>query len=115
MVHDSRGIQRSAEPEGAARKRQATFHKAPGEADADAMRDAFLQRAALSPELLGAALSGASADLRGMVVSRLQRHHGNSFVQRVVAGAKGTPGRLVGLSRPGMLGAVLQRKVQTLG
>lgn len=110
MAQDSRRIQRNAEAEGAVHKRQAAFQEAPGEAEADAIRDTFLQRAAMSPEGLGAALSGTGAALRGQVVSRLQQERGNGFVQRVVASAKGTPGRLVGLSQPEMVSEVLQRK-----
>ncbi len=91
-------------------RRQAEFQEAPGEREAEAARATFLQRAAQSPADLGTGLVGADSATRARVVSRLQQERGNAFVQRVVAEAQGTPGRLVGQSQPEMVQEVLQRK-----
>jgi hypothetical protein len=40
----------------------------------------------------------------------LQQERGNAYVQRVIAEAQGTPGRLVGLSQPDMVDEVASRK-----
>ena len=86
------------------------FQEAPGESEAEATRDAFLKGAGPQPAGVASALSNADATLRGQALSRLQQERGNSYVQRVVAEAKGTPGRLVGASQPEMVDEVLQRK-----
>jgi hypothetical protein len=86
------------------------FEEVPGEPEADAVRDAFLSRSGAEPAELGPALSGADGGVRARAVSRLQRERGNAYVQRVVAEARGAPGRLVGKSQPEMVGEVLQRK-----
>ena len=88
----------------------AEFQEAPGEAEANTERDAFLQRAGNSTASQAAALTQADGGLRAQAVSRLQQERGNAYVQRVVAETKGTPGRLVGMSQPEMVDEVLQRK-----
>src|SRR5207245_1680573 len=80
------------------------FQEAPGESEAEATRDAFLKGAGPQPAGVASALSNADATLRGQALSRLQQERGNGYVQRVVAEAKGTPGRLVGASQPEMVG-----------
>lgn len=92
------------------RRKPADFQEAPGETEADAVRDAFLKGAGPDPAAQAAALSDADGAVRARAVSRLQQEHGNAYVQRVVAEARGTPGRLVGLSQPEMVDEVLQRK-----
>lgn len=94
----------------AVRRNPAEFQEAPGEAEADAVRDAFLKGAGPGPAGQAAALSDADGAVRARAVSRLQQERGNAYVQRVVAEARGTPGRLVGLSQPEMVDEVLQRK-----
>jgi uncharacterized protein DUF4157 len=94
----------------ALQQKPAEFQEAPGEAEADAARDAFLKGAGAQPHGVASALSGADAAMRSHALSRLQQERGNSYVQRVVAEAKGTPGRLVGSSQPEMVDEVLQRK-----
>lgn len=101
MAHDARHVQRSHDQEREAHTWRAEFREAPGEAEADASRDAFLQRASTSPGELGAALAGADDALRAQVVGRLQRERGNSFVQRVVAGSRGVPGQASAVQREG--------------
>lgn len=94
----------------AARYKRAEFQEEPGEAEADASRDAFLHGVGAEPAGLAAALAGADAATQARLVSRLQQERGNAFVQRVAAEARGAPGRLVGLSQPEMVQEVLQRK-----
>jgi hypothetical protein len=104
---------RRAQPSGdheTTRSLRSDFQEAPGEAEADASRDDFLAGAGHEPADLAAALGDADSATRARVVSRLQRERGNAFVQRVAAEARGTPGRLVGLSQPEMVQEVLQRK-----
>ena len=97
----------------AAVHRQAEFQEAPGEAEADAVRDAFLRGAGPDPAQQAAALAGAGGAMQARALSRLQREQGNAYVQRLVAVARepqGTPGRLVGLSQPEMVDEVRQRQ-----
>lgn len=92
------------------RNQQTFFQEVPGEAEADAVRDAFLQNAGSTPASVAAALSGADAATKARVVSRLQQERGNAYVQRVMAETRGMPGRLVGQSQSDMVAEVLQRK-----
>jgi hypothetical protein len=96
------------EQEGAASRKMPAFQEAPGEAEADASRDRFLQTVGSNPpsELLEAVDGGT----RARVVSRLQQERGNAFVQRVLGTGRGDPGRLVGLSQPEMVAEVQRRK-----
>ena len=96
--------------ERSAQKKPPEFQEAPGETEADAVRDAFLKSAGPEPTHLGPALAIADGATRNHAVSRLQEERGNTFVQRVVAESRGTPGRLVGQSQPEMVDEVLQRK-----
>jgi Domain of unknown function (DUF4157) len=84
------------------------FDEAPGEAEADAVRDAFLKNAGAQPDNIASALAVADGSTRSRAINRLQRQRGNSFVQRVVE--HGLPGRLVGLSQSAMVEEVQQRK-----
>lgn len=93
-----------------AQRKPADFQEAPGETEADAARDAFLQGAGPGSDSVASALGGADSVMRDKVVSRLQTERGNAWVQRVVADSRGTPGRLVGLSQPDMVNEVVQRK-----
>jgi hypothetical protein len=89
------------------------FDEAPGEAEADAVRDAFLKNAGTQPDLVAAALTAVDSSIRSRAINRLQRQRGNSYVQRVVEDVqnlRGTPNRLVGLSQPEMVAEVQQRK-----
>ena len=86
------------------------FQEAPGEAEAESARDAILKGAGAQPANVASALANADQTLRTNALSRLQQECGNSYVQRVVAEAKGTAGRLVGASQPEMVDEVLQRK-----
>lgn len=93
-----------------AQKPEAEFQEAPGETEAESVRDAFLKGAGPDPSSVASALSTADGSLRASAVSRLQQERGNAYVQRVVSEAKGSPGRLVGLSQPEMVDEVVQRK-----
>jgi hypothetical protein len=86
------------------------FQEAPGEAEAESARDAFLKGAGAQPANVASALANADPSLRTSALSRLQQERGNAYVQRVVAESKGTAGRLVGASQPEMVDEVLQRK-----
>lgn len=86
------------------------FDEAPGEAEADAVRDAFLKNIGKQPESASQALSAANGSTREGAVSRLQEQHGNTYVKRVVAESHGQPGRLVGLPQSEMVSEVQQRK-----
>jgi hypothetical protein len=89
------------------------FDEAPGEAEADAVRDAFLKNAGTEPENVASALSVVDGSTRSRAINRLQRQRGNNYVQRVVEDAqnkRGIPGSLVGLSQPEMVAEVQQRK-----
>ena len=89
------------------------FYEAPGEAEADAVRDAFLKNAGAQPENVASALAVVDSSTRSRAIRRLQRQRGNSYVQRVVEDAQrkhGKSGQLVGLSQPEMVEEVQQRK-----
>ncbi len=94
----------------ASQRKPAEFQEAPGESEADAVRDAFLQNAGASPVSQAAALTRADGGMRASAVSRLQQERGNAYVQRVVAEARGAPGRLVGQPQSEMVDEVIQRK-----
>lgn len=91
------------------RRQRSEFQEAPGETEADGTRDAFLKQAGPAPAQVAAALTGTDAGLRSSAVSRLQEERGNQYVQRVVEEARGTPGRLVGLSQAEMVDEVRGR------
>jgi hypothetical protein len=74
------------------------------------VREAFLRGAGPNPASQASALSNAGGATRAHLVNRLQQERGNAYVQRIVAEARGTPGRLVGLSQPEMVEEVAQRK-----
>jgi hypothetical protein len=86
------------------------FDEAPGEAEADAVRDAFLKNIGKQPQSAAQALSAADGSTRESAVSRLQEQHGNTYVKRVVADTHGKPGSLVGLPQSEMVGEVQRRK-----
>ncbi len=92
------------------RRKPEEFQEVAGETEADTVREAFMRNAGREPAALGPALSNADGATREHAVSRLQQEQGNAYVQRVVDQARGTPGRLVGLSQPEMVSEVLQRK-----
>ena len=92
-------------------RKSAEFQEAPGEAEADASREAFLKNAGQQPEEIASSLTRVDSSLRAGAVSRLQAQRGNRFVQRVASDmAHGKPGRLVGLSQPDMVSEVQRRK-----
>ena len=111
----SQGARVQLNGEESVRRKAAEFQEVPGEAEADAVRSAFLQRSE-SPAQLNAALTGMGPTTRNMVVERLQRERGNAFVQRMVTAAQrteepeGSAGRMVGLSQPDMVAEVQRRK-----
>jgi hypothetical protein len=89
------------------------FDEAPGEAEAEAVRDAFLKNAGAQPADVASALAVVDSSTRSRAIHRLQRQRGNSYVQRIVEDAqrkRGKPGQLVGLSQPEMVEEVQQRK-----
>jgi len=88
----------------------AKFDEAPGEAEADAVRDAFLKNIGKQPQSAGQALSAADGSTRESTVNRLQEQHGNAYVKRLVADSHGQPGRMVGLPQSDMVSEVQQRK-----
>jgi hypothetical protein len=88
----------------------AQFDEAPGEAEADAVRDAFLKNAGAQPENVAAALSSADGATRSRAVSRLQQERGNRYIQRVVESSHGQSGKLVGLPQSEMVSEVQRRK-----
>ena len=88
----------------------AKFDEAPGEAEANAVRDAFLKNIGKQPESAAQALSAADGSTRESTVSRLQEQQGNSYVKRLVAETQGQPGRMVGLPQSEMVSEVQQRK-----
>jgi hypothetical protein len=94
----------------AIQRKASSFQEVPGEAEADAARDAFLRHAGPSPSGVASALASADPASRARAVSRLQEERGNAYVQRVVSEARGTPGRLVGLPQSEMVDEVAQRK-----
>jgi hypothetical protein len=85
------------------------FDEAPGEAEADAVRDAFLKNTGAQPEQVASALAVVDSSTRLRAVNRLQRQRGNGYVQRV-ARSSGAPGRMVGLPQSAMVDEVQQRK-----
>lgn len=85
------------DPKAINRHETADFQQAPGEAEA--ARDAFLKGAGPGPASQAVALSSSDGATRAQVISRLQRQHGNAYVQRVVAEARGRPSRVAGLSQ----------------
>ena len=88
----------------------AKFDEAPGEVEADAVRDAFLKNIGKQPQSAAQALSAADGSTRESTVSRLQEQQGNTYVKRLVAETQGQPGRLVGLPQSEMVGEVQRRK-----
>ena len=103
-------IQLSQEQTSTIQRKSAEFQEAPGEAEANAVQNAFLSSMGRSPAKVAAALSRADDATVARVVSRLQQERGNQYVQRVVAAARGMPGQLVGRSQPEMVDEVQQRK-----
>ncbi len=88
----------------------AKFDEAPGESEANAVRDAFLKNIGKQPQSAAQALSAADGSTRESAINRLQEEHGNTYVKRVVAETHGQPGRMVGLPQSEMVSEVLQRK-----
>jgi len=78
-------------PRRAVEDKPAEFQEAPGEAEADAVRDAFLKGAGPGPAAQAAALSDADGAVRARAVSRLQQERGNAYVQRVMAELQKVP------------------------
>ena len=74
------------------------------------VRDAFLRRANSPVGRAEAVLARADRATLPRVVARLQAERGNSYVQRVVEGLRGSRGRLVGLSQAEMVAEVSRRK-----
>jgi hypothetical protein len=109
MSDENDRLQARHESKARVRQQREKFQEAPGEADADTARDAFLKSAGPAPERLASALAATDGGLRSSAVSRLQQERGNQYVQRVVEEAHGTPGRLVGLSQPEMVDEVRGR------
>ncbi len=93
-----------------AHKKAEKFDEAPGEVEADAVRDAFLKNVNKQPQSTAQALSAADGSTRESAVNRLQEQHGNTYVKRVVAETHGQPGRLVGLPQSDMVDEVQRRK-----
>jgi hypothetical protein len=91
----------------------ARFDEAPGESEANAVRDAFLKNIGKQPQSAAQALSTADGSTRESAISRLQEERGNTYVKRVVEDAqnsRGKSGRLVGLPQSEMVSEVQQRK-----
>jgi hypothetical protein len=110
MAGQSGRAQVSRDQDSSVRRQTAEFQEVPGEAEADAVRDAFLRGAGPEPEGIAHALSGADAASRARAIGRLQRERGNAFVQRVVNESRGEPGRMIGLSQADMVQEVHQRQ-----
>jgi hypothetical protein len=92
-------------------RKSAEFQEAPGEAEADSSREAFLKNAGQQPDEIASSLTRVDSSMRAGAVSRLQAQRGNRFVQRVASGmSHGKAGRLVGLSQPDMVSEVQRRK-----
>ena len=91
-------------------QKPAQFDEAPGEAEADAVRDAFLKNIGKQPQSAAQALSAADGSTRESAVSRLQEQHGNTYVKRVVADTRGKSGSMVGLPQSEMVSEVQRRK-----
>ncbi|MFM7199442.1 MAG: DUF4157 domain-containing protein [Myxococcota bacterium] len=106
MAIEQRQVSRDAEgPQRVSRE----FQEVEGEAEAEAMSDAFLKSMGNQPAQQAQRLQRAGSGMRSAVVSRLQAAQGNRFVQRLV-GSPGESGRLVGLSQEEMVSEVQQRK-----
>ena len=73
----------SGEQESAARRKSAEFQEMPGEAEANAVRDAFLEGAGSNPSDVASALTHADGASRARALSRLQQEQGNAYVQRI--------------------------------
>jgi hypothetical protein len=89
------------------------FDEAPGESEADAVREAFLKKAGTQTDSVASALSNVDTSVRSGAVTQLQQERGNHYVSRVVARAqedRGRRGRLVGLPQSEMVQEVQQRK-----
>ena len=94
----------------AVQRKSREFREVPGEDEADAVRDAFIERTRQGAADVASRLGSADTTTRARVLNRLQQERGNAYVQRVVSEAKGTPGRLVGLPQSEMVDEVAQRK-----
>ena len=94
----------------ATQRKAKEFREVSGEDEADAVRDAFIERTRQSTADVASRLGSADVTTRARVLNRLQQERGNAYVQRVVSEAKGAPGRLVGLSQSEMVDEVSQRK-----
>ena len=110
MSEESDRTRVAIQRESAVQRKAASFQEVPGEAEADAARDAFLRQAGTGPAGVASALTSADPASRIRAVSRLQEERGNAYVQRVVSEARGAPGRLVGASQAEMVEEVAQRK-----
>lgn len=91
----------------------AEFQEVPGEAEAEAVRDAFLRGAGPALDAQAAALAQADGATQVRALALLQRERGNAYVQRLLSIAReplGTPGRLVGLSQAEMVEEVHRRQ-----
>jgi len=88
----------------------AQFDEAPGEVEANAVRDAFLKNVGKQPQSTAQALSTVDSSIRESAVNRLQEQHGNTYVKRVVVDTHGKPGNLVGLPQSEMVDEVQRRK-----
>jgi hypothetical protein len=110
MASQASRAQVSRDVEATVKRKAAEFQEAPGEAEADAVRDAFLKGAGPEPQGVASALSGADSAARARAIGRLQRERGNAFVQRVVSESRGEPGRMVGMPQSDMVSEVQQRQ-----
>jgi len=103
-------FEKSVQKKAVSERKQAQFDEAPGEAEADAVRDAFLKNAGSQPADVASALSSVDRSTRLRTINRLQKERGNGYVQRVAAETRGAPGRLVGLPQNEMVNEVQRRK-----
>jgi len=110
MASQASRAQVSRDVEATVKRKAAEFQEAPGEAEADAVRDAFLKGAGPEPQGVASALSGADSAARARTIGRLQRERGNAFVQRVVSESRGEAGRMVGMPQSEMVSEVQQRQ-----
>jgi hypothetical protein len=69
----------------APRRKAPEFQEVPVEKEADTLGGTFLRGVGRDAGSLGAALAGAGGAMQAWTLDRLQRQHGNAFVQRVVA------------------------------
>lgn len=67
------------------RRSGSDFDAVPGEAEADALRDAFLKSARPDPASQALALFGVDSATRARAINRLQQERGNVYVQRMLA------------------------------